>query len=43
VAEEGKMDNYTLTLLSSLVFLVLFVFVMNRVTREDRKRKDKAK
>jgi hypothetical protein len=37
------MDNYTLTMLSTLVFLVIFVLVVNRLTREDHKRKDKAK
>jgi hypothetical protein len=37
------MDNYTLTMLSTLVFLAIFVLVVNRVTREDHKRKDKAK
>jgi hypothetical protein len=37
------MDNYTLTMLSILVFLVIFVLVVNRLTREDHKRKDKAK
>jgi len=36
------MDNYTLTMLSILVFLVIFVLVVNRLTREDHKRKDKA-
>jgi hypothetical protein len=37
------MDNYTLTMLSTLVFLVIFVLVVNRLTREDQKRKDEAK
>jgi hypothetical protein len=37
------MDNYTLTMLSTLVFLVIFVLVVNRLTREEHKRKDKAK
>jgi hypothetical protein len=37
------MDNYTLTMLSILVFLVIFVLVVNRLTREDHKRTDKAK
>ena len=37
------MDNYTLTMLSTLVFLVIFVLVVNRLTREDQKRKDKSK
>jgi hypothetical protein len=36
------MDNYTLTMLSTLIFLVIFVLVVNRLTREDHKRKDKA-
>ena len=36
------MDNYTLTMLSTLVFLVIFVLVVNRLTREDHQRKDKA-
>jgi hypothetical protein len=43
MAEEGKMDNYTLTMLSTLVFLVIFVLVVNRLTHEDHKRMDKAK
>jgi hypothetical protein len=37
------MDNYTLTMLSTLVFLAIFVLVVNRLTREDHKRKDQAK
>jgi hypothetical protein len=37
------MDNYTLTMLSTLVFLVIFVLVVNRLTREDHKHKDKVK
>jgi hypothetical protein len=37
------MDNYTLTMLSTLVFLLIFVLVVNRLTREDHKPKDKAK
>jgi hypothetical protein len=37
------MDNYTLIMLSTLVFLVIFVLVVNRLTREDHKRKDKVK
>lgn len=37
------MDNYTLTMLSTLVFLVIFVLVVNRLTREEPKQKDKAK
>jgi len=36
------MDNYTLTMLSTLVFLVIFVLVVNRLTRQDYKRKDKS-
>jgi hypothetical protein len=36
------MDNYTLTMLSTLVFLVMFVLVANRLTREDHRRKDKS-
>jgi hypothetical protein len=41
VAKEGMMDNYTLTMLSTLVFLVIFVLVVNRLTREEPKRKEK--
>jgi hypothetical protein len=37
------MDNYTLTMLSTLIFLVIFVLVVNHLTREDHKGKDKAK
>ena len=37
------MDNYTLTMLSTVVFLVIFVLVVNRLTREDYKRKDQTK
>jgi hypothetical protein len=37
------MDNYTLIMLSTSVFLVIFVLVVNRLTREDHKRKDKTK
>jgi hypothetical protein len=37
------MNNYTLTMLSTLVFLVIFVLVVNRLTREDYIRKDKTK
>jgi hypothetical protein len=36
------MDNSTLTMLSTLLLLVIFVLVVNRLTREDHKRKDKA-
>jgi hypothetical protein len=36
------MDNSTLTMLSTLVFFVIFVLVVNRSTREDHQRKDKA-
>jgi hypothetical protein len=37
------MVNYTLTMLSTVVFLVIFVLVVNRLTREDYKRKDQTK
>jgi hypothetical protein len=37
------MDNYTLTMLSTMVFLVIFVLVVDRLTREDQKHKDKSK
>jgi hypothetical protein len=37
------MDHYTLTMLSTLVFLATFALVVNRLTREDHTRKDKAK
>jgi hypothetical protein len=43
MAKEGMMDNYTLTMLSTLVFLVIFVLVVNRLTREAPKHKDKTK
>jgi hypothetical protein len=41
------LDNLALAglffnILSTLVLLVIFVLVMNRLTREDHKRKDKA-
>jgi hypothetical protein len=36
------MDNSTRTMLSTLLLLVIFVLVVNRLTREDHKRKDKA-
>jgi hypothetical protein len=36
------MVNYTLTMLSTVVFLVIFVLMVNRLTREDYKRKDKS-
>jgi hypothetical protein len=36
------MDNSTLTMLSTLLLLVIFVLVVNRLAREDHKRKDKA-
>jgi hypothetical protein len=37
------MDNYTLTMLSTMAFLAIFVLVVNRLTREDHKRRDKTK
>jgi hypothetical protein len=37
------MENYTLTMLSTLVFLVIFVLVANRLTHEDYIREDKTK
>ena len=37
------MDNYTFTMLSTLVFLVIFVLVVDRLTREDSKHKDQSK
>jgi hypothetical protein len=37
------MDNYTLTMLSTLAFLVIFVLVVNRLTRQDHKHKDQSK
>jgi hypothetical protein len=36
------MDNSTRTMVSTLLLLVIFVLVVNRLTREDHKRKDKA-
>jgi hypothetical protein len=36
------MDIHTLTILNTLVFRVIFVLVVNRLTREDHKRKDNA-
>jgi hypothetical protein len=43
MAKEGTMDNYTLTMLSTSVFLVVFVLVVNRLTSEDSKHKGKSK
>ena len=37
------MDNYTLTMLSTMVFLVIFVLIVDRLTREDQKHKDQSK
>ena len=37
------MDNFTLTMLSLTVFIVIFALVVDRLTREERKHKDKAK
>jgi hypothetical protein len=37
------MDNYTLTMLSTLVLLVIFVLVVNRLTRENSKHKGQSK
>jgi hypothetical protein len=43
-AEEGEaMDNYTLTMLSIIGFLMIFVPIVERLTREDRRQKDKPK
>ena len=43
VAKEGMVDNYTLTMLSTMVCLVIFALVVNRLTREDQKGKGKSK
>ena len=37
------MDNFTLTMLSLTVFIVIFALVVDRLTREERKHKDKTK
>jgi hypothetical protein len=37
------MDNYTLTMLSTMVFLVIFVLIVDRLTREDQQHKDQSK
>jgi hypothetical protein len=37
------MDNYTLTMLSTMVFLVIFVLIVDRLTREGQKHRDKSK
>jgi len=37
------MDNVTFTLLGLIIFLPIFVLVVERLTREDRKPKDKSK
>jgi hypothetical protein len=36
-------DNYTLTMLSTMIFLVIFVLIVDRLTREDQKDKDQSK
>jgi hypothetical protein len=42
-AEEGAMDNLTLTMLSLTVFIVIFALVVDRLTREDSKHKGQSK
>jgi hypothetical protein len=37
------MDNFTLTMLSLTVFIVIFALVVDRLTREDRKHKGQSK
>lgn len=37
------MDNFTLTMLSLTVFIVIFALVVDRLTREDRTHKDQSK
>ena len=37
------MDNFTLTMLSLTVFIVIFALVVDRLTREDHKHKDTTK
>jgi hypothetical protein len=37
------MDNFTVTMLSLTVFIVIFALVVDRLTREDRKPKGQSK
>ena len=37
------MDNFTLTMLSLTVFIVIFTLIVDRLTREDSKHKGQAK
>jgi hypothetical protein len=37
------MDNFTLTMLSLTVFIVIFALVVDRLTREDRRQRDQSK
>ena len=44
VAGEGEtMDNFSFTMLSLTVFIVIFALVVERLTREDHGRKGKPK
>jgi len=36
-------DNFTLTMLAIIVFLSIFIPLVDRLTREDRRHKDKTK
>ena len=42
VGEEETMDNFTLTMLGLTVFILVFGLAVDRLTREDYKRKDNA-
>ena len=37
------MDNFTLTMLTLTVFIVIFALVVDRLTRDERKHKDTTK
>ena len=37
------MDNFTLTMLSLTVFIVIVALVVDHLTREDRRHKDQSK
>jgi hypothetical protein len=43
VGEEGTVDNFTLTMLSLTVFIVIFALVVDRLTRDDSKHKGQSK
>jgi hypothetical protein len=43
VGEEGTVDNFTLTMLSLTVCIVIFALVVDRLTRDDSKHKGQSK